>query len=41
VIYIKRVALGLASTQGLIDYCVAQNLVTVERAAQIKAGVFL
>ena len=35
------VDLSLASTQGLIDYCVAQNLVTAERAAQIKAGVFL
>jgi hypothetical protein len=35
------VDLGLASTQGLIDYCVTKDLVTTERADQIKAGVFL
>jgi hypothetical protein len=35
------VDLTLASTQGLIDYCVAQGHVTAERAVQIKAGVFL
>jgi hypothetical protein len=35
------VDLTLASTQGLIDYCVAQGHVTDERAVQIKAGVFL
>lgn len=34
------VDLNLASTQGLIDYLVGLELITEERAAQIKAGLF-
>ncbi len=37
---LTHVDLALASTQGLIDYCVAQGLLTPGRAAEIKLGVF-
>lgn len=37
---LSGVDLNLASTQGLIDYLVALELITEERAAQIKAGAF-
>lgn len=37
---LSGVDLNLASTQRLIDYLVSQELLTEERAAQIKAGLF-
>lgn len=38
---LKTVDLGLASNRGLIDYLVALNCITSERAGQIKQGIQL